>query len=270
MEGLQHKFDLLKEALIGYGRVAVAFSAGVDSTLLLKVAYDVLGENVLAVTASMPVSPTAEQGEAAAFCRLEGVEHVVYPFDQLSDVPGFSENPENRCYLCKRALFARVVSLAQERGIAHVADGTNVDDMAVYRPGVKALEELGVESPLRDAGFTKDDIRALSRQLGLPTWDKPSAPCLATRFPYGARIEPEMLRRIEAAELHLTQKGFSDVRVRVFGGNVRVEVSQTQVPSLMQLDAEGELSAFMTGLGFDSVSVDPLGYRSGSMDEGAS
>ena len=193
------KLDSLRSALRDLGSAAVAFSAGVDSTFLLHVAHEVLGDRCVAVTARSRPFPAREIDEAAAFCRAEGVRHILLDSEEL-DVPGFVDNPPDRCYHCKKALFGKLTAFARENGLAAVLEGSNLDDDGDYRPGRRALRELAIRSPLHEAGLSKAEIRALSREMGLPTADKPSFACLASRFPYGERITAEGLDRVGHAE----------------------------------------------------------------------
>ena len=210
------KYEALKEDLAALGSVAVAFSGGVDSTLLLHAAHEALGESALAVTVSSRAFPKRELEEAKAFCEAEGIRQLVLAFDEL-EIKGFAQNPPNRCYLCKRELFGKIGQVAQAEGLAAVAEGSNLDDEGDYRPGMQAVAELGIKSPLRHAALTKEEIRALSRRFGLPTWNKQSFACLASRFPYGDLISEQKLRMVDAAEQLLLDKGFHQVRVRIHG-----------------------------------------------------
>lgn len=264
MDQLHEKYGRLKDLLRGFGGVAVAFSGGVDSTFLLKAAREALGDRVLAVTAQSVFFPRRELDEANDFCARERIRHEICVCDELN-VPGVRENPRNRCYLCKRALFGKMIALAASRGFGCVAEGSNMDDMGDYRPGLQAVAELGVKSPLRGAGLYKAEIRALSKELGLPTWDKPSFACLASRFAYGEPLTEEKLRMVERAEQLLLDLGLTQMRVRVHGGVARIEALPEQFALVMH--NRERLAAEFKNLGFGYVALDLQGYRTGSMNE---
>ncbi len=261
---LDRKLTLLRAELREYGSVLIAFSGGVDSTFLLKVAADELGAAAMAVTARSATYPSREFHEAEALARDMGVRWVVIDSDEL-DVPGFRENPPDRCYYCKGSLFADLLRIARENGVAVVCDGANADDLADHRPGRRAAAELGVHSPLAELGFTKTDIRKLSRRLGLPTWDKPAFACLASRFPYGQRITESGLEAVDRAEATLHELGFRQVRVRVHGHVARIEVGPEQVP--LAVEKRDKIVTALKACGYHYVTLDLEGYRTGSLNE---
>ena len=262
------------------GSVAVAFSGGVDSTFLLKVAHDELGENTVAFTIKSHVVPAREIEFTQDFCRKHGIRQQIIDFDEMQ-VPGFRENPKDRCYHCKKALFSRIADSAsnfksdatRKLSLEHICEGSNADDINDYRPGMRALQELGIKSPLRDSGFTKAEIRELSRELNLPTAEKPSAACLASRIPYGENITKQKLLMVEQAEDFLHDLGFEQVRVRCHAGtnpdstpfSARIEIPQADFAAL--LDLHEKITDTLKGISFTYVSLDLQGFRSGSMNE---
>ena len=264
MDVLHEKKQHLENYLRQLGSVAVAFSSGVDSTFLLKVAHDVLGDKAIAVTARSCSFPVRELNEAKAYCEAEGIEQIIVESEELS-IEGFSHNPKNRCYLCKHELFTKIKNIAAERGLACVAEGSNMDDNGDYRPGLMAVAELEVKSPLREAKLTKADIRALSREMGLPTWDKQSFACLSSRFVYGETITEEKLGMVDKAEQRLLDLGFKQVRVRIHGNIARIEVEPEEFSRVIAHAAE--LNDYFRSLGFVYVTLDLGGYQMGSMNK---
>lgn len=264
-QGLQQKWENLQAILQQMGRVAVAFSGGVDSTFLVKAAQLTSNVEVIAFTAASCFVPPRDVAEAKAFCAKEGIRHIIHEADVLS-VKGIRENPKDRCYLCKHALFSFFTELAKKEGNYVLVDGTNVDDDGDYRPGRKALSELGVRSPLHEAGLHKADIRALSHEFGLATWDKPSAACLASRFPYGDTLTQEALARVDRAEVFLHSLGFTQLRVRVHGDLARIELLPDDMKRFADADTRTKIAQYLHDCGFRYAALDLDGYRTGSMN----
>lgn len=260
------KLEFLKCDIESLGSLVVAFSGGVDSTFLLKVAHDVLGNNVLAVTARSSTYPEREYQEAVDFVKSNGIRHQVIISEEL-DVKGFSDNPTNRCYLCKNELFTKINGLARSNNIKYVAEGSNYDDLSDYRPRLKAVAELEVVSPLRKAGLSKDEIRNLSKEMGLKTWNKPSFACLSSRFPYGEKITGEKLAMVDKAEQILLDLGFKQVRVRHHGDIARIEVYEEEISKLIKQEIRQNVHDEFKKLGFKYTTLDLKGYRTGSMNE---
>jgi uncharacterized protein len=259
------KLLALKAYLNNLNSVAIAFSSGVDSTFLLKVAHDVLGDQVVAVTARSCSFPVRELKEAEEFCRKEGIRHIIVDSEEL-DIEGFRHNPRNRCYLCKHELFTKIIAIAQENHLAYVAEGSNMDDNGDYRPGLKAVAELHVVSPLRYVGLYKEEIRQLSKELGLATWNKQSFACLSSRFVYGEEISREKLSMVDKAEQFLLDMGFTQLRVRIHGTIARIEVGQDEILRLAAPEIRRQVSEALHGLGFSYVTLDMDGYQTGSMN----
>jgi uncharacterized protein len=259
------KLKQLREILGGMDKVLVAFSGGADSTFLVKMAIEVLGkEQVIAVTAQSPTYPSWECKESKELALLLGARQVMITTEEL-DKDDFAANPPERCYFCKEELFSRLVLMAADEGAGFVLDGTNRDDLGDFRPGRKAAQEKGVRSPLLEAGLTKGDIRLFSREMGLPTWNKPACACLSSRFPYGTRITEEKLRQVERGEDYLRSLGFGQYRLRHHGEVVRIEINREQFPLMME-KASDVVSA-LKAAGFAYVALDLEGYRTGSMNE---
>ncbi|WZL73993.1 ATP-dependent sacrificial sulfur transferase LarE [Clostridiaceae bacterium 35-E11] len=263
---LQEKLENLKQSISALGSMAIAFSGGVDSTFLLKIAYEILGDQVIAVTATSSTYPQRELKEAERYAKEIGVKHIVIESEEL-EIEGFSQNPIDRCYYCKNELFSKIKEVANQHGIKYVVDGSNFDDIGDFRPGMRAAKELNVVSPLKEAELTKDDIRTLSRQKNIPTWNKPSFACLSSRFPYGNEITQEKLKMVELAEQYLLDKGFRQVRVRHHGEIARIEISQEEREKFFSVQMMDQIGQTFKDIGFAYVTLDLLGYRTGSMNE---
>lgn len=264
------KYIKLCDYLKSLEKVAVAYSSGVDSTFLLKVAFDTLGaDNVIAVTASSSWFPDREYEEAKNFCIENDIKQIVVNIDE-NDVEGFKENPVNRCYICKKAIFSRLLEIAKENGIDEVVEGSNVDDNGDYRPGHIAIKELNIKSPLREALLTKAEIRELSKELNLKTWKKPSFACLASRFVYGETINKEKLSLVDKAEQLLMDMGFEQFRVRIHGDKdfiARIEVNPSDISKIAEDENREKVFEAFKSFGFSYVALDLKGYRTGSMNE---
>lgn len=264
---LLDKYAKLKSYIGNFGKLAVAYSSGVDSTFLLYAAKEALGDNVVAITSCSASFPAREKKEAADFCSKYGIKQLVFESNEL-EKEEYAVNPSNRCYICKKALFTGMLELAKSEGIFVVAEGSNLDDDGDYRPGLKAISELGIESPLRKLEFTKQEIRELSKYLGLPTWSKSSFACLASRFPYGERITADRLNMVERAENYLMALGLKQFRVRIHGGTLaRIELLPDDFERVMKPKVRNDIYEEFGRIGFSYTALDLKGYRTGSMNE---
>ncbi len=266
MPAIDEKFENLKKYIKSLNSAVVAFSSGVDSTFLLKTAHDILGNNVLAVTASSCSFPKRELEEAKEYCKKSGIKHIIIESEELQ-IEGFRHNPKNRCYLCKKELFEKIIHIAKENNIDNILEGSNLDDDGDYRPGLQAVKELGIKSPLRFAKLTKDDIRVLSKNLNLPTWNKQSFACLSSRFVYGEEITEKKLNMVDKAEQLLLDLGFHQVRVRIHGLIARIELQPNEFELLIKKSIREKVVNEFKKYGFTYVSMDLSGYRTGSMNE---
>lgn len=260
------KFERLTALVREHDTLLVAFSAGVDSTFLLKAAHMALGDKAVALTASSPTAPPGELDEAKNFAASLGCRHIVLDSHELTN-PSFAANPVNRCFFCKDELFRICRAEADKLGIATVADGANLDDLHDHRPGMKAAEEWGVRHLMVEAEMTKDDIRRYSRHLNLPTWNKPSSPCLSSRFPYGTSIDLERLQKVGACEVFMKSLRFREFRVRFHGDLARIEVAPAEIDRLFDKSIREAIVKRFKEIGFNYVSLDLQGFRSGSLNE---
>ena len=259
------KLSRLRKIISGLGSLAVGFSGGVDSSFLLAVAGEELGDRLIAVTGADASVPEREVNEAKEFCRERGIRHIICKINPLEDEE-YRKNGPDRCYFCKRGIFGKIKEIARENGIEYLAEGSNMDDLGDYRPGLRAVEELSVKSPLREAGLYKSDIRILSKAMGLPTWSKPAYACLASRYVYGEEITEEKLHMIDKAEQFLIEHGFFEERVRMHGNIARIEVPASDIPRLASDEIRSAVYEEFKKLGFLFVTLDMKGYRTGSMN----
>ncbi len=264
---LDAKLERMRAIFAPMRKLIVAFSGGVDSTLVLKVAHDVLGDRVLALTTTSPTMPDEDRDSALAMARLIGARHLVVESNEL-EIPGYAANPLDRCYLCKHNLFTVCEAKGAQLGIDEIVDGLNLDDLHDYRPGMRAAGEKRVRHPLVEAEMTKADVRALSRSMGLPTWDRPASPCLSSRFPYGTEITPEGLGKVAAGEKLLHSMGFAVARVRYHGEVARLEVEQSRIARIFEPEIRETIDREFKKIGFRFVAIDLKGFRSGSLNEG--
>ncbi|CAH2213672.1 ATP-dependent sacrificial sulfur transferase LarE [Tepidibacter aestuarii] len=260
------KLKVLKNNLSKLDNLTVAFSGGVDSTFLLKIAQDVLREKVLAVTVNAFIHTNKEIQESIDYANEINIKHIVLNINDIN-IKEFIDNVPERCYFCKKDIFTKIKKVSNENDINNIADGSNIDDLSDFRPGMKALKELGIISPLKEAGLTKQDIRDLSKMLNIPTWNKPSFACLASRIPYNHKITPKKLNMIEKSEEYISQLGFKQFRVRHHGEIARIELKQDEILNFLESGSSNKVCEYLKSLGFNYVTIDLLGYRTGSMNE---
>ncbi|MBD2395867.1 ATP-dependent sacrificial sulfur transferase LarE [Cyanobacterium aponinum FACHB-4101] len=263
---IQDKLTSLKKIFQEMGQALVAYSGGIDSTLVAKIAYDCLGDRTLAITAVSPSLLPEELDEAQQQAEFMGINHELIETEEMNN-PNYTSNPVNRCYFCKSELHDKLKQIAQERGYPYIIDGVNADDLQDYRPGIQAAKERGVRSPLAEVGITKMEVREISKQLGLPWWEKPSQPCLSSRFPYGEEITYEKLHRVGRAEIYLRKLGYSNLRVRSDGNTARIELLPEQIRHFVVNVNIPDLVKDFQNLGFTYVTLDLEGYRSGKLNQ---
>ena len=263
---IDEKYEKLKNILKGMGEVVVAYSGGVDSTFLLKVARDVLGDKAFGVLATSPIYPSREYKNALEIASKIGVKIKVIDTKETDDIK-FKENPLNRCYYCKTELFTKIKAISKKENFNNFVDGSNIDDISDYRPGMKALKELGIRSPLMEANLTKNEVRQLSKILHLPTWDKPALACLSSRFPYGVEIDINKLKMVDSVENYLHDKGFKNVRARHYDKTIRIEVSENEIGKFFDSELRKRVTKKIKEIGYTYVALDLEGYRQGSMNE---
>ena len=273
MDKLHQKQEDLKDIIRSYGNVAVAFSSGVDSTYLLSIAHEVLGDRACALTATAALFPVKETEETVEFCESRGIRHILFPANEM-EVEGFEAHPVDRCYICKKNLFSKMLEIKEKEGFDEIIEGSNIDDDSDYRPGSRAIAELAIKSPLKEAGLTKDEIRTLSEEMGLSTWNKPAFACLASRIPYKEKITIEKLSMVERAEEILSDMGFTQYRVRIhenMSGNgqlARIEIMPEEFYRIINEDIREIIIEDFRKIGFRFITLDIIGYRMGSMNEG--
>jgi uncharacterized protein len=267
VSALDTKLDRMREIFAPMRSVIVAFSGGVDSTFVLKVAYDTIGDRVLALTTTSPTMPDEDRESALAMAQVIGARHLIVESNEL-EIPGYSANPLNRCYLCKHNLFTVCEAKAAELGIDNIVDGLNLDDLHDYRPGMQAASEKRVRHPLVEAELSKAEIRELSRAMRLPTWDRPASPCLSSRFPYGTEITVEGLAKVAAGERILHAMGFKVARVRFHGEVARLELERSEMERIFETQIRDAVDREFKKIGFRFVAIDLKGFRSGSLNEG--
>lgn len=263
---IEDKLEALKDIFQEMGKALVAYSGGIDSTLVAKIAYDCLGDRTLAITAVSPSLLPEELDEAQKQAKFMGINHELIETEEMNN-PNYTSNPVNRCYFCKSELHDKLKLIAQERGYPYIIDGVNADDLQDYRPGIAAASERGVRSPLAEVGISKMEVRELTKILGLPWWDKPSQPCLSSRFPYGEEITYEKLYRVGRAEIYLRKLGYSNLRVRSDGDTARIELLPEQIRDFVVNNNIPELVKYFQDLGFTYVTLDLEGYRSGKLNQ---